>query len=191
MGQSDARFVDAFRSCYDTRCFIFFFFSSRRRHTRLQGDWSSDVCSSDLPSGRSPRTSSSWSRSDSSATTSSSRRARSSRRPGGRSGTPSAASSPPRSSNLTMTREIGAVVLGLAVAALALREALGLPIGTVRNPGEGFFPLWLAVLLVALSVLLLRHALRARAAAGARGDTRIGQGIGLVAALAVYTARLR
>src|SRR2546426_7620439 len=25
----------------------FFFFSSRRRHTRLQGDWSSDVCSSD------------------------------------------------------------------------------------------------------------------------------------------------
>ena len=79
-----------------------------------------------------------------------------------------------------MTREIGAVVLGLAVAALALREALGLPIGTVRNPGEGFFPLWLAVLLVALSLLLLGHVLRARA----------GQVIGLVAALAVYTAML-
>src|ERR1039457_1466837 len=31
-------------SCY----MLFFFFSSRRRHTRLQGDWSSDVCSSDL-----------------------------------------------------------------------------------------------------------------------------------------------
>src|SRR5256885_3824282 len=30
------------------RGFVFFFFSSRRRHTRLQGDWSSDVCSSDL-----------------------------------------------------------------------------------------------------------------------------------------------
>src|SRR5256885_11609921 len=28
-----------------------FFFSSRRRHTRLQGDWSSDVCSSDLAYG--------------------------------------------------------------------------------------------------------------------------------------------
>src|SRR6266850_2956358 len=27
------------------------FFSSRRRHTRLQGDWSSDVCSSDLEEG--------------------------------------------------------------------------------------------------------------------------------------------
>src|SRR2546426_671292 len=31
--------------------FFFFFFSSRRRHTRLQGDWSSDVCSSDLALG--------------------------------------------------------------------------------------------------------------------------------------------
>src|SRR5205807_8612739 len=30
------------------RCQSLFFFSSRRRHTRLQGDWSSDVCSSDL-----------------------------------------------------------------------------------------------------------------------------------------------
>src|SRR5256885_9215819 len=29
-------------------CRFYFFFSSRRRHTRLQGDWSSDVCSSDL-----------------------------------------------------------------------------------------------------------------------------------------------
>src|SRR6266487_3505044 len=28
--------------------FVFFFFSSRRRHTRWTGDWSSDVCSSDL-----------------------------------------------------------------------------------------------------------------------------------------------
>src|SRR5690242_21335268 len=28
---------------------MFFFFSSRRRHTRLTCDWSSDVCSSDLP----------------------------------------------------------------------------------------------------------------------------------------------
>src|SRR5690349_23852503 len=31
-------------TCY----FLFFFFSSRRRHTRSLRDWSSDVCSSDL-----------------------------------------------------------------------------------------------------------------------------------------------
>src|SRR5688572_30983665 len=31
--------------------FIVFFFSSRRRHTRFDCDWSSDVCSSDLAQG--------------------------------------------------------------------------------------------------------------------------------------------
>src|SRR5256886_9004220 len=35
-------------------CEIFFFFSSRRRHTRFDCDWSSDVCSSDLEQWRAP-----------------------------------------------------------------------------------------------------------------------------------------
>src|SRR2546426_2379707 len=35
-----------------TENLLHFFFSSRRRHTRLQGDWSSDVCSSDLTQAR-------------------------------------------------------------------------------------------------------------------------------------------
>src|SRR5256885_12370007 len=39
-GQRDLQLVVVAIQC--------FFFSSRRRHTRLQGDWSSDVCSSDL-----------------------------------------------------------------------------------------------------------------------------------------------
>src|SRR5437899_4875116 len=33
----------------------FFFFSSRRRHTRCLSDWSSDVCSSDLRPNVPPR----------------------------------------------------------------------------------------------------------------------------------------
>src|SRR5205814_3120244 len=33
----------------------FFFFSSRRRHTRCLSDWSSDVCSSDLREHAEPR----------------------------------------------------------------------------------------------------------------------------------------
>src|SRR6202451_4811838 len=37
------RHLDVFVFCY-----MLFFFSSRRRHTRYSGDWSSDVCSSDL-----------------------------------------------------------------------------------------------------------------------------------------------
>src|SRR2546430_17473143 len=32
--------------------YVFFFFSSRRRHTRFDCDWSSDVCSSDLREAR-------------------------------------------------------------------------------------------------------------------------------------------
>src|SRR2546430_5362511 len=35
--------------CFLPALFTFFFFSSRRRHTRFDCDWSSDVCSSDLP----------------------------------------------------------------------------------------------------------------------------------------------
>src|SRR5437763_9567237 len=34
----------------DRSWLLSFFFSSRRRHTRYIGDWSSDVCSSDLSS---------------------------------------------------------------------------------------------------------------------------------------------
>src|ERR1039457_4192640 len=40
----------------DTPHFFYrYFFSGRSRHTRLQGDWSSDVCSSDLRSQGSRR----------------------------------------------------------------------------------------------------------------------------------------
>src|SRR6266511_3167914 len=39
------------------RSHLFFFFSSRRRHTRFSRDWSSDVCSSDLPG---PRPAAAW-----------------------------------------------------------------------------------------------------------------------------------
>src|SRR5207249_9721920 len=44
-------FVLFFFFCYYFIFFFFFFFSSRRRHTRSKRDWSSDVCSSDLPDG--------------------------------------------------------------------------------------------------------------------------------------------
>src|SRR2546421_6068121 len=37
-----------FSSYHNVASFLFFFFSSRRRHTRSDRDWSSDVCSSDL-----------------------------------------------------------------------------------------------------------------------------------------------
>src|SRR5256885_8346761 len=48
------RFVECINILYIFTVCFFFFFSSRRRHTRLQGDWSSDVCSSDLQFLREP-----------------------------------------------------------------------------------------------------------------------------------------
>src|SRR3989475_7865414 len=39
------RSIHIFERCV---CSVFFFFSSRRRHTRFDCDWSSDVCSPDL-----------------------------------------------------------------------------------------------------------------------------------------------
>src|SRR5256885_11874271 len=53
---------DEFFSTCKRHGIFLFFFSSRRRHTRLQGDWSSDVCSSDLvtPAPDSLATSSKW-----------------------------------------------------------------------------------------------------------------------------------
>src|SRR2546430_9102765 len=36
----------------DVQDMLVFFFSSRRRHTRFDCDWSSDVCSSDLLTGQ-------------------------------------------------------------------------------------------------------------------------------------------
>src|SRR5205807_6213521 len=42
------------------RKYYFFFFSSRRRHTRLQGDWSSDVCSSDLSTPVRTKSTTAW-----------------------------------------------------------------------------------------------------------------------------------
>src|SRR2546427_9053852 len=46
--------------CVCRLVFIFFFFSSRRRHTRFDCDWSSDVCSSDLSRLLIPLMSLSW-----------------------------------------------------------------------------------------------------------------------------------
>src|SRR5258707_9580344 len=42
MSHDTSLFINIIKIC------IFFFFSSRRRHTRYWRDWSSDVCSSDL-----------------------------------------------------------------------------------------------------------------------------------------------
>src|SRR5256884_963242 len=55
-GVFDKPVVDLSVATYCLLLSVFFFFSSRRRHTRCSRDWSSDVCSSDLdlPGGAVP-----------------------------------------------------------------------------------------------------------------------------------------
>src|SRR5256886_5103335 len=49
MAEGDANRAGSYDGCRNSRQDDFiFFFSSRRRHTRFDCDWSSDVCSSDL-----------------------------------------------------------------------------------------------------------------------------------------------
>src|SRR2546421_6851571 len=57
LGRQVRRALGGWSCCvgFSTRAFggrLFFFFSSRRRHTRSDRDWSSDVCSSDLAAQR-------------------------------------------------------------------------------------------------------------------------------------------
>src|SRR2546429_2789537 len=48
-GQPNSIYTDDFPGeDFGSSGYLFFFFSSRRRHTRCSRDWSSDVCSSDL-----------------------------------------------------------------------------------------------------------------------------------------------
>src|SRR5262245_64354564 len=47
--ESPLEYLDYWSHRFKSLLFVpFFFFSSRRRHTRCLSDWSSDVCSSDL-----------------------------------------------------------------------------------------------------------------------------------------------
>jgi putative tricarboxylic transport membrane protein len=54
---------------------------------------------------------------------------------------------------------------GLALSILAagmICAALGLPYGNVHNPGPGFFPLWLGVILGGMSIALLVQTIRGK-----------------------------
>ncbi|MBI1962167.1 MAG: tripartite tricarboxylate transporter TctB family protein [Candidatus Rokubacteria bacterium] len=86
---------------------------------------------------------------------------------------------------------IAALVMLLGAGAVVW-EAAKLPFGVVRNPGPGFVPWWVALVLAALSALLGVQALRARPSGPPAGAERGGWGrvAGLLVALGVYVAAL-
>jgi putative tricarboxylic transport membrane protein len=76
-------------------------------------------------------------------------------------------------------------VATLALGAGAAVAASKLPFGGLRNPGPGFFPWWLGLVLLLLGAVLLGQALRNRASATG-GAARPWKVVLLLAALAVY-----
>ena len=86
-----------------------------------------------------------------------------------------------------VVRDAAVAALGLAFGAAALYESAKLPFGTVRSPGQGFFPWWISAVLVSLALLLMLQALKPGAGATQQGSGRIAKVIALLAVLAAYT----
>ena len=76
---------------------------------------------------------------------------------------------------------------------VAAWQSARLPFGVVRNPGPGFVPWWVAVVLAALSAVLGAQTLRAPPAAPPAGGAERGEWgrvAGLLVALGLYVAAL-
>jgi putative tricarboxylic transport membrane protein len=84
-------------------------------------------------------------------------------------------------------RDVVVAALALAFGAAAIFESAKLPLGTVRNPGQGFFPWWISVVIVLLALVLLTQALTSRRSANQQAAGRITKVTGLLLVLAAYT----
>lgn len=80
--------------------------------------------------------------------------------------------------------------LALALGAAAIFESAKLPLGTVRNPGQGFFPWWISVVIAGLALVLLTQALTSGSSASQPARGRIAKVVALLLALAAYTLLL-
>jgi putative tricarboxylic transport membrane protein len=89
----------------------------------------------------------------------------------------------------TTTRDGIAAAALLLVAAVAIHQAGALPFGTVRAPGEGFFPWWLGVALAGLALGLAAQARRAPGT-GRTGRGHVGRVLALLAVLGAYSLAL-
>lgn len=84
-------------------------------------------------------------------------------------------------------RDATVAALGLAFGAAALYESSKLPFGTVRSPGQGFFPWWISSVIVALALLLMLQALTERSTTARGGAGRIAKVALLLVVLIAYT----
>jgi putative tricarboxylic transport membrane protein len=78
----------------------------------------------------------------------------------------------------------------LLFAAVSVREASRLPLGTPGSPGPGFLPWWVGITLGLLTLFRLGQIWKAPPIRGPGDHRRIGAVAGLVVALAVYVLLL-
>jgi putative tricarboxylic transport membrane protein len=84
-------------------------------------------------------------------------------------------------------RDVTVAALALALGGVALFESAKLPLGTVRNPGQGFFPSWTSAVIVLLALFLLTQALTSRRSINPQATGRIAKVTALLLVLAAYT----
>ena len=72
-----------------------------------------------------------------------------------------------------VSRDVVVAGLALALGAAASIESAKLPLGTVRNPGQGFFPWWTSVVIVLLATVLLAQVLTSRSSISQHTPGRI------------------
>ena len=84
-------------------------------------------------------------------------------------------------------RDVVVAATALGFGAAALYESSKLPFGTVRSPGQGFFPWWISSVFVALALLLMLQARKSGSRAAQEGPGRIAKVVLLLAVLAAYT----
>ena len=88
------------------------------------------------------------------------------------------------------SRDVVVAGLALALGAAAIIESAKLPLGTVRNPGQGFFPWWTSVVIVLLAIVLLAQVLTSRSSTSQHTPGRIAKVTALLLVLAAYTLLL-
>ncbi|HEY3303853.1 MAG TPA: tripartite tricarboxylate transporter TctB family protein [Candidatus Binatia bacterium] len=89
-----------------------------------------------------------------------------------------------------VSRDVAVAALALALGAAALFESAKLPLGTARNPGQGFFPWWTSVVIVLLAIVLMAQVLTSRSSTGQHTPGRIAKVTALLLVLAAYALLL-
>ncbi len=84
-------------------------------------------------------------------------------------------------------RDVFVAAAALGFGAAAIYQSAKLPFGTVRSPGQGFFPWWTSVVIVLLALVLLFQALTFRLSASREESGSVAKVASLLAALAAYT----